>query len=118
MLTKIFLFALFLRASLSQNQCQIDRLEAVKSGETVVKGSDLGSWFVLESWISSKPWTENDCDVESQGGVYLLEKCLGDKAQEVFDKHWSTFITEDDFAQLSTYGVNAVRLPIGWWHVK
>jgi glucan 1,3-beta-glucosidase len=29
--------------------------------------------------------------------------------------HWSTFITEDDFAQIAAAGLNHVRIPIGYW---
>jgi aryl-phospho-beta-D-glucosidase BglC (GH1 family) len=29
--------------------------------------------------------------------------------------HWSTYITEDDFAFMSANGLNAVRIPVGWW---
>lgn len=118
MFPSIFLLALCFGLALSQNQCQQDRLNAVKSGQTNVRGSNLGSWFVLESWMGQKPWTDNGCDPGGQGGSYLLEQCLGNKAQSVMEQHWSTFITENDFAELSSRGINAVRLPVGWWTVS
>ncbi|KAL5225001.1 hypothetical protein ABZP36_011640 [Zizania latifolia] len=30
-------------------------------------------------------------------------------------KHWSTYIVESDFKFISTSGLNAVRIPVGWW---
>lgn len=30
-------------------------------------------------------------------------------------EHWNTFIVEDDFHFISTNGLNAVRIPVGWW---
>ncbi|KAF5955444.1 hypothetical protein HYC85_008300 [Camellia sinensis] len=30
-------------------------------------------------------------------------------------EHWNTFIVEDDFNFISSNGINAVRIPIGWW---
>ncbi|KAJ9673784.1 hypothetical protein PVL29_023374 [Vitis rotundifolia] len=30
-------------------------------------------------------------------------------------EHWSTFIVEDDFKFISENGLNAVRIPVGWW---
>lgn len=29
--------------------------------------------------------------------------------------HWRTFIVEDDFKFISQNGINAVRIPVGWW---
>ncbi len=101
-----------------QSACQTNRLNAVKSGQTKGHGTNLGSWFALESWMAHKPWDENGCDKGKAGGSYLLEKCLGGKAKEVMEKHWSTWITEADFEEMSKHGVNLVRIPVGWWQVR
>ncbi|KAE9605901.1 putative glucan 1,3-beta-glucosidase [Lupinus albus] len=37
------------------------------------------------------------------------------KAPLVMKKHWSTFIVEEDFKFISSNGLNAVRIPVGWW---
>lgn len=29
--------------------------------------------------------------------------------------HWNTYIIEDDFKFMSENGLNAVRIPVGWW---
>ena len=29
--------------------------------------------------------------------------------------HWNKYITEDDFKFMSENGLNAVRIPVGWW---
>jgi glucan 1,3-beta-glucosidase len=101
-----------------QSPCQTNRLNAVKSGQQKVRGSNLGSWLVLESWMDPHPWDDNGCDKAKNGGSYLLEKCLGNKAKTVMEKHWSSFITESDFAEMSRHGINLVRIPIGWWQVN
>ncbi|CAL5332836.1 unnamed protein product [Camellia sinensis] len=36
-------------------------------------------------------------------------------APQVMTEHWNTFIVEDDFNFISSNGINAVRIPIGWW---
>ncbi|KAK3423670.1 hypothetical protein EUGRSUZ_F00489 [Eucalyptus grandis] len=38
-----------------------------------------------------------------------------EKAPQVMREHWSTFIVEEDFKFISTNGLNAVRIPVGWW---
>ncbi len=100
-----------------QSSCQTNRLNAVKSGQQKVRGSNLGSWLALESWMAPRPWDENGCNTLIFRGSYLLEKCLGNKAKTVMEKHWSSFITESDFTEMSRHGVNLVRLPVGWWQV-
>uniref|UniRef100_A0A803LHT5 Mannan endo-1,4-beta-mannosidase n=1 Tax=Chenopodium quinoa TaxID=63459 RepID=A0A803LHT5_CHEQI len=38
-----------------------------------------------------------------------------EKAPRVMRNHWKTFIVEDDFRFISHNGLNAVRIPVGWW---
>ncbi|KAK7385279.1 hypothetical protein VNO78_30994 [Psophocarpus tetragonolobus] len=32
-----------------------------------------------------------------------------------FYEHWSCFIVENDFKFMASNGLNAVRIPVGWW---
>ncbi|PON61611.1 Fascin [Parasponia andersonii] len=40
------------------------------------------------------------------------------KAPQVMREHWRTFIVEEDFEFISKNGLNAVRIPVGWWIAK
>jgi aryl-phospho-beta-D-glucosidase BglC (GH1 family) len=100
-----------------QSRCQRRRLNEVKNGSIKAQGSNLGSWFVIEAWMSPQPWIENGCNSTTDAGQYLLESCLGNISHSVMDKHWSTFITERDFVKMSTHGINLMRIPVGWWTV-
>ncbi|TKY49863.1 Glucan 1,3-beta-glucosidase [Spatholobus suberectus] len=52
-------------------------------------------------------------------GEYQLTNGYGpDRAPKVMRDHWSTYITEDDFRFMSENGLNAVRIPVGWWIAK
>ncbi|PQM36022.1 putative glucan 1 3-beta-glucosidase A [Prunus yedoensis var. nudiflora] len=52
-------------------------------------------------------------------GEYQLTNGYGpDKAPQVLQDHWNSYITEDDFRFLSSNGLNAVRIPVGWWIAK
>ncbi|PRP74050.1 putative glucan 1,3-beta-glucosidase [Planoprotostelium fungivorum] len=99
--------------------CAQKKLSSLMSGNTKPKGANLGSWFVLEQWMSGGPWSAGGCDPNSTPGSYLLEQCLKNKGkrQSVMNNHWNTFITENDFKQMSAAGINFVRLPVGWWHI-
>ncbi|KMT08600.1 hypothetical protein BVRB_6g138800 isoform A [Beta vulgaris subsp. vulgaris] len=37
------------------------------------------------------------------------------KAKKILEEHRSSFITIGDFYFLSRHGINAVRIPVGWW---
>ncbi|KAF6169334.1 hypothetical protein GIB67_028754 [Kingdonia uniflora] len=32
-----------------------------------------------------------------------------------FQNHWNTYIVEEDFKFISENGLNAIRIPVGWW---
>ncbi|OMO94235.1 Glycoside hydrolase, family 5 [Corchorus olitorius] len=36
-------------------------------------------------------------------------------APQVMREHWNSFIVEEDFKFISENGLNAVRIPVGWW---
>lgn len=40
-----------------------------------------------------------------------------ESAKALLERHWDTFITEDDFFYLASIGINTVRLPVGFWHL-
>ncbi|CAL1377602.1 unnamed protein product [Linum trigynum] len=49
-------------------------------------------------------------------GDYQLANGYGhDQAKQVLKKHRDTFITVEDFKFLYRHGINAVRIPVGWW---
>ncbi|KAL5820228.1 hypothetical protein ACOSQ3_022110 [Xanthoceras sorbifolium] len=49
-------------------------------------------------------------------GEYQITNGYGpEKAAQVMRDHWNTYITEDDFRFMSENGLNAVRIPVGWW---
>jgi len=118
---RTLLFIVFSAAALAQNACQSQRMNALMNGTSKISGVNLGSWLVLESWMSPAPWSTCKCDPNRYPGSYLLETCLKgllcNQRQQAMNKHWSTFITENDFAVMSSVGINLVRLPVGWWHI-
>lgn len=88
--------------------------------DETIYGVNIGGWLVLEPYItpslfeafggsdSSKPVDE----------YHFCETYGKDYASEVLQNHWSTWITEDDFKEMASYGLNFVRIPIGYWAFK
>lgn len=77
-----------------------------------LRGVNLGAWFVLERWIAETPFRSAAAPGQSDHDV-----ARGAQAKEVLEHHWDTWITEPDFAWIAQKGLNAVRLPIGYYHL-
>nr|GMC48504.1 probable glucan 1,3-beta-glucosidase A [Ipomoea batatas] len=67
-------------------------------------------------------WGDNDPYVfvmENTGGLhgeFQVTNGYGPfVAPKVMKKHWKTFIVKEDFKWISKNGLNAVRIPVGWW---
>ncbi|XP_023772625.1 probable glucan 1,3-beta-glucosidase A [Lactuca sativa] len=70
-------------------------------------------------------WGNNDPSVFEmtigQGfqGEYQVTNGYGPlKAPKIMKDHWDTFIVEKDFSFIADSGLNAVRIPVGWWTAK
>jgi len=81
-----------------------------------VRGVNLGGWFVLEPWITPSLFESvNDDSVVDE---YTLTAKWGKQAQAKMEKHWDSFYSEQDFADIAKAGLNHVRIPVGYWAVK
>lgn len=77
------------------------------------RGVNLGSWLVLEKWMAPDVYRGTEAADE-----YSLCLALGDQAEARLDQHRKTFITAEDFRWIKNCGLNAVRLPVGYWALE
>ncbi|RDB26208.1 Glucan 1,3-beta-glucosidase [Hypsizygus marmoreus] len=85
-------------------------------GNDKIRGVNLGGWLVLEPWITPSVFesTNNDAIVDE----YTLGQYLDTKtALDILQRHWETWITEEDFVAIKAAGLNHVRIPLGYWSV-
>jgi len=76
-----------------------------------VRGVNLGGWLVLEPWITPSLF-EGGSAVDE----YTFTQNLGkDAAQNRLNAHWSSWITQADFTEIASFGLNHVRIPVGYW---
>jgi len=83
-------------------------------GSDKVRGVNLGGWLVLEPWITPSIFDNtNDERIvdEYTFGQYQDHPV----AFAALKEHWDSFITESDFQQIASAGLNHVRIPIGYW---
>lgn len=71
-------------------------------------GVNLGGWLVVEKWLTESLFRGTDAWDE-----YGLMRSKGAKVK--IETHRRTFITEADFEWLQHNGINAVRIPVGYW---
>ncbi|KAF8196914.1 glycoside hydrolase [Mycena galopus ATCC 62051] len=76
------------------------------------RGVNLGSWFVLERWITDAPFGHAAPPAKSD-----LDVARGGNARSILEAHYDSWITEADFAWISDRGLNTVRIPIGYYHL-
>jgi glucan 1,3-beta-glucosidase len=74
------------------------------------RGVNLGGWLVLEKWMTPSLFSGLQA-VDEHG----LCRELGRDAAEILRIHRDNFITESDFKWIADHGLNAVRIPVGYW---
>jgi glucan 1,3-beta-glucosidase len=78
-----------------------------------LRGVNLGGWLVLEKWMVPDVFAGSKAPDE-----YTLCRELGAQARARLDRHREQFITAADFQWIKKRGLNAVRLPVGYWAVE
>ncbi|KAF9018269.1 glycoside hydrolase, partial [Hymenopellis radicata] len=86
-------------------------------GKDRIFGVNLGGWFVLEPFISPALFQKYPTAIDewSLSEAMAADTAGGGLGQ--LEKHYKTFITEKDFAEIAGAGLNWVRLPIPFWAI-
>ena len=79
-----------------------------KNNMSKLRGVNLGGWLVLERWMTPSIFRHSQFQDEyslasTKSGVKKIED------------HRKSFIKESDFAWMAKQGINAVRIPVGYW---
>ena len=72
-------------------------------GRQKVRGVNIGGWLLLEPWITPSLF-DNTCNpniIDEWTFAQLQDRAT---ATAALQRHWSTFISEDDFAQIAAAG--------------
>ncbi|KAH8918437.1 glycoside hydrolase family 5 protein [Atractiella rhizophila] len=78
-----------------------------------IRGVNLGGLFVVEPWMMGGEWARMGCDGTNDEWQCMTER----NAQAGFESHWDQWITEQDIIQIANWGLNTVRIPVGYWIV-
>ncbi|RYO74941.1 hypothetical protein DL764_010623 [Monosporascus ibericus] len=84
-------------------------------GQDKIRGVNLGGWLLLEPWITPSIFETTPDEAVDE---FTYTEVLGPaEAKARLEKHWSSWITESDFGEIASKGLNFVRIPIGYWSV-
>ena len=86
-------------------------------GQMPIRGVNIGGWLSIEPFITPSMFNTYK---QNQGIIdeYTLSQQLGpSNAAQVIEKHYSQFITEQDFQNIQAAGFDHVRIPYSYWAV-
>ncbi|KAI9775054.1 MAG: exo-1,3-beta-glucanase [Candelina submexicana] len=104
------LLASSISASASAGEASITLAER---DDGILRGINIGGWLVLEPWLQT---CDNGCIFHN--GVNAWDQHSFDAlpgAAQALQTHWSTWFKEADVQTLKSIGINAIRIPIGFW---
>jgi len=79
-----------------------------------IRGVNLGSLFVFEPVWGETEWSNMGCG--SYASEFDCVNGLGQSAaNSAFQGHWNSWVTQDDISLMTSYGLNTIRIPVGYW---
>jgi aryl-phospho-beta-D-glucosidase BglC (GH1 family) len=99
--------------------------ENVKMNNFHYRGAALGGWLVLEPWITpslfyqflgaSQKWGDEAPDHVGLDSMSFCQALGPEEANLQLRRHWKTWVTEQEIADLRVLGADTLRLPVGDW---
>ncbi|CAI5744173.1 unnamed protein product [Peronospora destructor] len=89
----------------------------LRRGDIPCRGANLGGWLVTEQWMTwdSCLWHGVPDEVKNQGEFAIMKFLGHEDGDRRFDEHRRTWFTEYDVAEMKQFGLNTVRVPVGYW---
>ena len=74
-------------------------------------GTNLGNWLVLEKWM--QPFIFKGTRAEDE--TWLNRNVPQEKLWPMMKEHRDTYVTEEDFQNIASHGLNTVRIPVPYF---
>lgn len=82
--------------------------------EGKIRGVNVGNMFVMEPWMDWAEWSKMGCAGE-KSEFDCVRKLGRHGADHAFHEHWNSYINGDDLDLMKEYGLNTIRIPLGYW---
>ncbi|OBT48963.1 hypothetical protein VE00_00640 [Pseudogymnoascus sp. WSF 3629] len=82
------------------------------------RGVNVGGWLSIEPFITPSLFSAYDTRLGVIDEWTLCEKLGPATAKATLEKHYSTFVTEQTFADIKDAGLDHVRIPFSYWALQ
>lgn len=82
------------------------------------RGVNIGGWLSIEPFITPSLFSSYDTRLGIIDEWTLCEHLGPTPAKAALEKHYSTFVTEQTFADIKDAGLDHVRIPFSYWALQ
>ncbi|KAK5152554.1 hypothetical protein LTR04_006410 [Oleoguttula sp. CCFEE 6159] len=86
-------------------------------GYMPIRGMNVGGWLSLEPFITPSFFSGYNTHDNVVDEYTLTDKLGPSKAASTLERHYSSFVTEQTFADIQAAGFDHVRIPFSYWAV-
>ncbi|KAH7324264.1 glycoside hydrolase superfamily [Stachybotrys elegans] len=79
-----------------------------------IRGVGIGGLFVFEPWMDWQEWADIGCEGQ-QSEFDCVMNTGQDRSDAAFREHWENWINADDLDEMVSFGLNTIRIPLGYW---
>jgi len=111
------------KSALKALSCAMRHFHRMHWKHAAWRGANLGGWFLLEPGPASPLFENTEAALSARVGgcewtlCAALDQSRTHSKAEVLDQHRATQYTSETFQEISRAGLNAVRVPFGYWIV-
>lgn len=91
--------------------------EEFKYGTMPVRGMNLGGWLSIEPFITPSLFNGYNSHDNVVDEYTLSQKLGASNAKTTLEKHYSSWVNEQTFADIQAAGFDHVRIPFSYWAV-
>ncbi|KAJ2080972.1 hypothetical protein H4R24_002689 [Coemansia sp. RSA 988] len=98
----------------TENNVSSSRLSELET----IRGVNIGGVFLIEPFIKPSLFDQFNTSTTQELPVdeWSFSAALGkNETRRQLEEHWDTFVTKDHLELLASYGINWIRIPIGYW---
>ena len=88
-----------------------------KYGTDVIRGVNLGGWLSIEPFITPSFFSQYNTHDNIIDEYTLTQKLGAAKSKTTLEQHYSSFVSEQTFANIQAAGFDHVRIPLSYWAV-
>ena len=91
--------------------------ESFAYGTMPIRGINIGGWLSIEPFITPSLFNSYQSNLNIVDEYTLTQHLGASQAAQTLEKHYSSFINEQSFADIQAAGFDHVRIPYSYWAV-